>query len=60
MYHNDNNNGWMIIYMYFVGIDDAVHGTIDQNSEGEKEGRSSVYDGPGKWCFILIGYKNCT
>ena len=47
----------MVIFMYFVGIDDGVHDTIDWNSEGEKDGRSSVYDDPGKSVFILIGYK---
>ena len=45
----------MVIFTYFVGIDDAVHDKIDQNSEGEKGGRSSVYDYPGKSFFILVG-----
>ena len=32
----------------------GVHNTVDQNSEGEKDGRSSVHDDPGKSFFILV------
>ena len=50
----------MVIFTYFVGIDDGVHETVDRNSEDEKHGRSSVHDDPGKSFFILTGYTNCT
>ena len=50
----------MVIFTYFVDIDDGVNETVYRNSEDEKDGRSSVHDDPGKSFFMLIGYKNCT
>ena len=59
MYHHEDNDDYMFILMCFIDIDDAVHNTRDDNSEGDKNGILSIYDDHGKSFFILTGYKNC-
>ena len=57
MYNHKNNDDYMVILTCFIDIDDAVHDTRDQHSQGDKNGTSSVYDDPGKSFLILISYK---
>ena len=49
----------MVILTYFIDIDHAVHNMRDDNSEGDKNGISSIYDDHGKSFVILTGYQNC-
>ena len=40
IYYHENNDDYMVILIYFIDIDHAVHNTRDGNSEGNK---NSVY-----------------
>ena len=50
----------MVIFTYFVDIDNGVNETVDRNSEDDNDARSSVHDNPGKSFFMLKDYKNWT
>ena len=58
MYYHENNDDYKFISMWFVDLDDEVHGVTSEEHDGDHNSTSCVCEDHGKSFLILTRYQN--